>query len=193
VRSLAPRAQSNIVCSRRLSNRGARPLKLTVRFHMTARAVLSTILSISLANSASAKCAYHAEVLATVAVRSCIAVTFSATDSKYVYFPGDAPSRIYRVGASLSGTLLTVSVKTSKLVWPADTPHFSGGTRAWNEGEYRDVFVQAAPGQTCPEVLPVDATVQTQPTCCDVTPGGEECLLPRTISLVTLSTHRKRA
>jgi hypothetical protein len=159
---------------------------------MTVRAVFLTAAGIALANSASAKCAYHAEVLAAVTVRTCVAVNFGASDSNYVYFPGDDPSRMYRAGASLSGTLLTVSVKTSKLVWPVDTPHFVGGTRLWAKGDFRAVFVQAAASEICPHVLPIDATVQTQHTCCDTTPGGADCLLPGTISPVTLSVNETR-
>jgi hypothetical protein len=186
------RERETIMRSRRLMNRGRRPLKLIVRFHMTVRAIFLSALGVSLVNSASAKCAYHAEVLAAVTVHTCIAVKFGASDSKYTYFPDSDPSRMYKVGESLSGTLLTVSVKTSRFVWTADTPHFVGGTRLWAKGDFRSVFVQGAPSEVCPQVLPIDATVQTQPTCCDTTPGGWECLLPGTISLVTLSAPKTR-
>jgi len=172
---------------------GRWPLKLTVRFHMKARAICIAGLGVSVVNSASAKCAYHAEVLAAVTVQTCVAVKFSASDSKYNDgFPDSAPSRMYDAGATLSGTLLTVSVKTSKLVWTADTPHFIGGTRLWAKGDFRSLFVQSAPSEVCPHVLPTEVTVRTQPTCCDMTPGGWECLLPGTISLVTLNGSKVR-
>jgi len=160
---------------------------------MRARTILVAALGVALANPASAKCAYHAEVFAEVTVQTCIAVQFTAGNSKYNYqFPDSGPEPMFRAGETLSGTLLTVSVKSSRFAWPENTPHVVNGARLWAKGDVRSVFVQKGPSEVCPEVLPIDATVQTQPTCCDTIPGGWECLLPSTTPLVTLSTPKAR-
>jgi hypothetical protein len=169
----------------------SRPLKLIVRFHMTAHPICLTLLSLCLVNSAQAKCAYHAEVLASVTVQTCVAVSFSASDSQYNFgFTDSGPERMYRAGATLSGTLLTVSVKTSRLVWAVDIPHYVGGTQLWAKGDFRSLFVQSPSSDVCPHILPADVSVQTQPTCCDTAPGAWECLLPGTIPLVALITSK---
>jgi hypothetical protein len=83
-------------------------------------------------------------------------------------------------GDKRSGTLLTVSVMTSKFVWPESSGHWTNGAHLWAKGESRSLFVQAAPADVCPRVLPTGLTVQTQPECYDMFHN----LLPVTIPLV---------
>jgi len=162
---------------------------------MTLRAIYVTILSAALVQSAQARCAYHPEILATVTVRGCVAVTFGATDSKWTWGPEHALNGVdtwpmYRAGDKLSGTLLTVIVKKSRFIW-ADgrTPN---DARLWAKGESRNLFLQEDPTDVCPAVLPTDTTVQSQPVCCDTAPGGWECLLPRNIALVKVVADEAR-
>ena len=151
---------------------------------MKCSAVIVATLSIALVNSAQAKCIYHPEIRAGVTIQGCVAATFGATDAKSGLF-GD-PEPMYRSGETLPGTLLTVSVKTAKFTWSEAMGHSVNGAHVWKKGEIQTLFVKGAPTSVCPEVLPADVEVQTQRVCCDTIPGTWECLLPRTISLVTL-------
>jgi hypothetical protein len=157
---------------------------------MNRRAIYTAALSVSLVNSVEAKCINHPEILANVTINACVAATFSATDAKYALFGAPAPLPRYEPGGTLSGTLLTVSVKTAKFTWSEAMGHSINGVHLWLKGETRSLFVRDTPANACPKVLPTDAVVQTQRVCCDVVPGGWECLLPGTISLVTLVTPK---
>jgi len=141
-------------------------------------------LNVSLTNSVEAKCVYHPEIRATVTINACVAATFGATDAKSAFF--GSPEPMYRSGEILSGTLLTVSVKTAKFTWSETMGHSVNGAKLWVKGETQSLFVRDTPSNVCPEVLSTDAEVQTQRVCCDTVPGGWECLLPRTTALVTL-------
>jgi hypothetical protein len=165
----------------------ARPLKLIVRFHMRLRDFVSVMLGISLANPVEAKCIHHPEIRALVTVEGCVMATFSASDTKTTFF-GD-PERKYRAGETLSGTLLTVSVKSAHFTWSEAMGHAVNGVHLWTKGETHSLFIKAAPSAVCPDVLPADLVVQTQRVCCDTVPGTWECLLPESIALATLVAH----
>jgi hypothetical protein len=160
------------------------PLNAGVRFHMDRRTIFIAALSVSLVNSVESKCIHRPEIRASVRIDACVAATFGATEAKYAFF--GAPEPRYRPGETLTGTLLTVSVKTAKFTWAEAMGHSVNGIHLWLKGETQSLFVRDAPANACPEVLPTDAVVQTQRVCCDTVPGGWECLLPRTMSLVTL-------
>jgi hypothetical protein len=151
---------------------------------MKRRAILIAALSVSLINSIEAKCIYHPEIRANVTMNACVAASFGATDVKSAFFGALEP--MYRPGETLSGTLITVSVKTAKFNWSEAMGHSINGVHLWQKGETQTLFVRGAPANICPQVLPTDTVVQTQPVCCDTVPGSWECLLPGTISLVTL-------
>jgi hypothetical protein len=153
---------------------------------MKRSAIVVATLSISLVNSVQAKCIYHPEIRAGVTIQGCVAATFGATDAKSALF-GD-PEPMYRSGEALPGTLLTVSVKTAKFTWSEAMGHSVNGMHLWKKGEMQTLFVRDSPTNVCPHVLPADVEVQTQRVCCDTIPGTWECLLPRTMSLVTLTS-----
>jgi len=160
---------------------------------MTRRALLVSLLSVAIVQPAQAKCVSHPEILATVRVQGCVAVTFGATDSKWTWAPEHSLDGVdawpmYRRGDKLSGTLVTVTVKNSRFVW--SDGHFANGARVWTNGESRSLFLRQAPADVCPAVMPADITVQTQPVCCDTSPGGWECLLPQTIALVIVTAEK---
>jgi hypothetical protein len=181
---VSPRAREESVRPRLQSGDCMRPLNFTVRFHMKRSAIVVAILSISLVNSAQAKCIHHPEMRASVTIQGCVAATFGATNAKSALF-GD-PEPMYRSGEALSGTLLTVSVKTARFTWSDAMGHSVNGAHLWRKGETHTLFVRDAPTSVCPDVLPADVEVQTQRVCCDTIPGTWECLLPRSISLVNV-------
>ena len=151
---------------------------------MTRNTLYVAIINVVLVNAAQAKCVNHPEIRATATVEACVAVTFGASDSKF-NFGGDQLFSLYKPGDSLSGTLLTVTVKTSRFIWNDSLGHWSNGTHLWVKGENRSLFVRTPVADACPQVLPVVVTVQTQRVCCDH--ANWECLLPRTVSLVTVT------
>jgi hypothetical protein len=152
---------------------------------MKPSAIVLATLSVSQVHSAQAKCIHHPEIHAEVTIRSCVAATFGATDSKSTLF-GD-PEPMYRSGEELAGTLLTVTVKSARFTWTEAMGHSTNGVHLWKSGEMRALFVRESPSSVCAHVLPAEVDVQTQRVCCDTIPGTWECLLPGTISLVTLS------
>jgi hypothetical protein len=159
---------------------------------MTPKALCVFIAAITLTEPAQASpCAYRPDILATVTVQGCVAVTFGATDSKFAPGPEflgahahtDTESwRMYRTGETLSGTLLTVSIKTSKFVWTDASDHHTYGARLWRKGESRTVFVQRAPTEVCPKVLPSALRIQTEPVSYDM----YHYLVPGTIDTVEI-------
>lgn len=157
-----------------------RPLNFTVRFHMTRRALFVVVLSSTLVNSAQAKCMYHPEIAASVTIQGCVAATFGATDTKYNFGPtpsGEDAWPMYRSGDTLSGTVLSVVVRSSHFTWSdATMGHYTNGMHLWAKGESHSLFVRAPPVDVCPKVLPADVGVETVRVCCDT--GGWECLLP---------------
>jgi hypothetical protein len=150
---------------------------------MTLHTLYVAIIGVSLVNSAQAKCVSHPEIRATATVEACVAVTFGASNSKYKFGDGESWP-IYTAGSSLSGTLLTVSVKGSRSIWTESSGRWTNGTRLWVKGEERSLFVRTPIADGCPQVLPIEVTVETQRVCCDF--GGWECLLPRTVALVNV-------
>jgi hypothetical protein len=166
---------------------GRAPLNRIVRFHMTLRALNTAILSLLLVNAANAQCFNQPAMRATVTVEACVAATFGATDAMFTYGPkytiaGTDTWPMYKAGDTLSGTLLTVSVKISRFIWPEHSSHWTNGAHHWAKGEIHSLFVQNAPADTCPHVIPAEITVQTQPTCYDM----YHSLLPTTIPLTTV-------
>jgi hypothetical protein len=150
---------------------------------MKQRAIVVGLLSATLASPAGAKCIYHPEIRATVTVDGCVAVTLGASGSRYILGDEEWGPR-YRAGATLSGTLISVSVKSARFTWPGTSRHFVNGVRLWVKGESRSLFVKKAAADVCPAALPTDITVQSQRICCDTVPGDWECLLPRAVALV---------
>jgi hypothetical protein len=150
---------------------------------MKQRVFLVTILSVAVMNSAQAKCVNHPEIRATAAVEECVAVTFAASETRFTIGGKDWGPK-YRAGEILSGTLLSVTVKTSRFIWPDHSAHWINGAHLWIKGESRSLFVRKAPAEACPANLPTDIVVRTQRVCCDTMPGGWECLLPQAVSLV---------
>jgi hypothetical protein len=181
---VSPRALKDSVRPPLQSGASARPLNFTVRFHMKRSSIIVVTLSVSLVNSVQAKCIYHPEIRAEVAIHGCVAATFGATDAKSALF--GHPEPMYRSGEALPGTLLTVSVKTAKFTWDEAMGHSINGVHLWKKGEIQTLFVKEPPTSVCPHILPADVEVQTQRVCCDTIPGTWECLLPRNISLATL-------
>ena len=160
----------------------------SVRFHVTRIAVLLATLSIAGVTAVQAKCIARPEIRATAVVRACVGVTFGASRSKYAIGAGD-PWPMYKPGETLSGTLLTVSVKSARFVWNDALGHRINGARLWAKGETRSLFVASDAAEACGSVLPAEITVETQPVCCDEFPGGWECLLPRTVARVAVITE----
>jgi hypothetical protein len=147
------------------------------------------LLSALLVNQADAKCVYHPEIRSSVTIDRCVAVTFGAADVKYTFgSPQFDPWPLNKPGDTLSGTLLTVSIKKSHFTWSDAMGHYTNGMHLWKKGESYNLFVRAPPSNVCPPVLPADHTVQSLHVCCDS--GGWECLLPPTIPLVTLVTEK---
>lgn len=150
---------------------------------MTRNSILVAIMSLSLMNLAEAKCVAHPEIRASVTVEGCVGVTFSATDSKYGLGNGNYWS-LYKAGDSLSGTLLTVSVNASHFVWAKSSDRQTNGAQLWNKGQLHSVFVRMPSSDVCPRVLPTALEIETQRVCCDS--ASWECLLPRTVALVSV-------
>jgi hypothetical protein len=154
---------------------------------MKRRASYAVILSISLVNPSQAQCAHQPPILATVTVVGCVAASFGATDSMFTFGPkytiaGTDTWPMYKSGDKRSGTLLTVSVVTSKFVWTESSGHWTNGAHLWAKGESRSLFVESAPSDICPRVLPAGLAVRTEPECFDMFHN----LLPVTIPLVTV-------
>ena len=160
---------------------------------MTLRAQYAPILSILLITPANAQCSHQPAIRATVTVEGCVTASFGATDAMFTFGPkyaiaGTDTWPMYKAGDTISGTLLTVSVKTSRFIWPEHSSQWTNGAHLWAKGESHSLFVQNAPADTCPHVIPAEVTVQTQPTCYDM----YHSLLPTTIPLATVLAGQKR-
>jgi hypothetical protein len=143
--------------------RSASPLDL----HM--KRLLILLLALALTINAHARCVYSPPIHAEVLVDSCEPVTFGASAAASAYFGSD--SHLYKPGSTLTGTFLAVTVKTS------DT---------WPKGERRSLFVAAPDESVCPKVIPSTLKVITTDFCCDYLPLGEGCLVPASVTRVTI-------
>jgi hypothetical protein len=132
-----------------------------------------------------AKCAGFpsgSHVHADVQVWSCIGATFGAVGRRFYDF-----GPLYESGATFSGTLLDVEVKSSRLVW--DDPKArkaKDGSRPWKPGELLTLFVSASADEVCPNSMQSDLTVVTREQCCDLLPLKGQCLVPRYLNIVTV-------
>ena len=129
-----------------------------------------------------AKCAgfpLRSHVEATVAVRSCVAVTFNRSDST-IYDMGP----MYQAGATLSGALLGVVVKRSHLVKEDPKTGWGDDAYGWKAGDASTVFVAATVADVCHKSLPSDITVSFRELCCDTFPARGNCLVPGSIKVV---------
>jgi hypothetical protein len=142
---------------------------------MTLKALCTLIAAVTLTQPAQASpCAYRPEVRATVTVRGCVSVTFGATDLQFIpgsEFIGYVTTEhwpMYHAGDTLSGTLLTVFIESAKLVWTDGPGPNSGRQYLWRKGESHTLFVQRAPAEVCPKVVPSRIEIQTKHICYDM-------------------------
>jgi hypothetical protein len=156
------------VCARG-SNRASLPGPSTSPLDLHMKRLLALVLALALAVNSYARCVYRPPVEAEVLVNSCESVTFGASSAASAYFGPD--SRLYKTGSTLSGTFLAVTVKKS------DT---------WPKGERRSLFVAAPSESVCPKVIPSTLKVRTTDLCCDSLPLGEGCLVPESVTRVTV-------
>ncbi len=148
----------------------------------------STVFAALLCGVALADCAQPPDIRATVKVRSCVAVTFGASDvSMDSYAPN---SREYEAGAKVSGTLLSVEVVTSD-IRGGDPRARNYYLQTWSKGHSLNLFVSDPPARACPAVLYGTETVTVIPDCCDVYPLKGLCLVPDSIVRVELNRGRK--
>jgi hypothetical protein len=142
---------------------------------MTLKALCALIAAATLIQPAQASpCAYRPEIRAAVTVRGCVAVTLGATDLQFVPGPeflGHLTTEhwsMYHTGDTLSGTLVTASVKSAKFVWTDGPVPDTSGMHLWRKGESRTLFVQRAPAEVCPKVVPSVIEIQTEHICYDM-------------------------
>ena len=116
-----------------------------------------------------------------VTVWSCAGVTFEAGKSTF-YDLGT----LHRAGASVSGTVLDIEIKSSRLVRDSSAPREESDyePEPWKPGEQLAVFVAAPADEVCPKSVPSALTVATRDLCCDVLPRRGDCLVPRYLQIV---------
>jgi hypothetical protein len=152
---------------------------------MCHRFFLVPFLSVILVSNGSAKCIFAPTLRANVSVHSCVAVTFQPSDLGIEIVKGNT-SRLYQDGSSYSGTLLSVTVKSSRFVWDVGEKHETNGFHVWTPRESRTLFIAKSADVVCPAKYNDTITVETDRYCCDVLPLREKCLVPGSVDAVSL-------
>ena len=146
--------------------------------------------------TAEARCiAPPPQVRADVTVGSCVSVTFGSSQIQMEWPP--PPKRLvplYKAGASYSGVILVVHVKTSTLASKANDPDDLTYLREWAAGDTKELFVRGSIDQICSTTLYGTLTVTTDPGrfCCDTLPWEGRCLVPSTTQIVTVDKKISR-
>jgi hypothetical protein len=127
------------------------------------------------------------QVRAQVTVRSCVAAAFGSSHTQIEWPPkGFVP--LYKAGASYSGVILVVGVKTSTLTAQSNDHDDVAYLREWTAGLTKELFVEGTVDEVCPRVVYGTITVTTDPgwLCCDTLPWEGRCLIPSTVQIATV-------
>jgi hypothetical protein len=137
-------------------------------------------------SGANAKCMSRPNIRAEVTIESCVAATFTASDSGLKFLEGQTLP-LYEKGSTFSGTIMTVVVEKSRFYWEDSTDHRTNGFRLWTHGERLSVVVSKPVGETCPSSLPAKVMVHTSYVCCDTLPKKGICVVPDTLIPVEIA------
>ena len=146
---------------------------------------LSLVLSVALVNGSYGKCIFAPKLRASVTAQSCVAVTFGPSNLS-IEFPKGL-GRLYQEGSSYSGTLLSVTVNKSRYIWDAGEKRETNGFHVWAPKQSRTLFIAKSVDEVCPAKYNDTITVERDRYCCDVLPAREQCLVPGSIEIVSLS------
>lgn len=138
--------------------------------------------------SAYAMCLATTKNLVRLEVHACQPVTIHASSSKP---PAHA---IHRRGSRIAGALVTGRVVESTLVWDGDASMaeylFETGAAATDETS--TFFLRGDASELCPDLIGTEATLVTDPPCCDTLPADGICLVPSTLPIARLEDDPDR-